>query len=271
MTDLPPPGWYPDPAGTVRWWDGQQWTVAAPPPGAPVPAGPQPPAQSYGAPLGPARLDAGAICSYSWRKFTEHWQVLLPMMLIIVVLAVGGMLLALLTWLPMMSGSADSTSFAWSWTGYVVVILLVTLVGYVLQAGLLRAGLAITRGQEPRLGMLVERTHLATFFGTVVLVSLAFMVGYLLCILPGLVVLVFCAYAPFIALDRGAGPVESIRRSVEMVRARFGEVVVVMLLAGAIYYLGSLACYVGLLASTPVAVLMIATSYRILEGEPVAP
>lgn len=78
MTDLPPPGWYPDPAGTPRWWDGQQWTAATT----------EPPAQSYGASA--ARLDAGAICSYSWRKFTEHWQVLLPMMLVVALVGLGG-------------------------------------------------------------------------------------------------------------------------------------------------------------------------------------
>ncbi len=48
----PPPGWYPDPAGTpgTRWWDGQGWTehvqqaappAAPPPPPAPLPAAPQ--------------------------------------------------------------------------------------------------------------------------------------------------------------------------------------------------------------------------------------
>ena len=28
----PPPGWYPDPSGQQRWWDGQQWGQAAGPP-----------------------------------------------------------------------------------------------------------------------------------------------------------------------------------------------------------------------------------------------
>jgi hypothetical protein len=26
------PGWYPDAEGTVRWWDGQQWTEQVAPP-----------------------------------------------------------------------------------------------------------------------------------------------------------------------------------------------------------------------------------------------
>lgn len=56
----PPPGWYPDPAGTAgsRWWDGQGWTEhvqqpAAPPPGQqPAPAQQPGPAQQAGS--GPA-------------------------------------------------------------------------------------------------------------------------------------------------------------------------------------------------------------------------
>jgi hypothetical protein len=55
----PPPGWYPDPAGSpgTRWWDGQGWTEhlqqPAPPPvagrpfGGPQPSAPQLPAQPH--------------------------------------------------------------------------------------------------------------------------------------------------------------------------------------------------------------------------------
>ena len=34
------PGWYPDPAGYIRWWDGRAWGPVAAPPGPPPP--PQP-------------------------------------------------------------------------------------------------------------------------------------------------------------------------------------------------------------------------------------
>ena len=46
MSDTPPAGWYPDSTGTVRWWDGEQWTEHQPPPpptqAPPVEAAPEP-------------------------------------------------------------------------------------------------------------------------------------------------------------------------------------------------------------------------------------
>jgi hypothetical protein len=30
MTEMPPPGWYPDGLGNMRWWDGAQWAAVEP-------------------------------------------------------------------------------------------------------------------------------------------------------------------------------------------------------------------------------------------------
>lgn len=259
MSDLPPPGWYPDATGRQRWWDGQRWTEHA---------ADQPPAVPYA--MLPPRLDAGSAFSYAWARFGEQWRVLVPMVLIVVAVSLAGMVLAVLTLLPSMGADPSSSTLVASWGAYMIVILAVTAVGLVLQAGLFRAALAVTRGEQAELAMLVSTRHLGTYVGTVLLLSIAATVGYVLCIVPGLAVLAFGAFAPFVALDRGAGPVESIRRSVELVRSRPGEVLVVLLLTGAVYYVGSLVCYVGLLVSLPVALLMLAFTYRLLAGEPVA-
>ena len=50
-----------------------------------------------------------------------------------------------------------------------------------------------------------------------------------------------------------------------------GIVTSMLLLSYAVYYVGVLACYVGLLASIPVALVMLAHSYRALSGDVVTP
>lgn len=255
--DLPPPGWYPDPAGVQRWWDGTQWGLAA---------ADQPTAQLYGT---TTRLDAGAAFSYGWKKFSEHAGAFIAMVVVVALVSLVGVLLAFFALLPAMSG--NSTAAVVGWAISMVVILVVMAISFVMQAGVYRAGLQVTKGVAPSLSMLVERTNLGTYIGTVLLIALASTIGLFLCILPGIAVIFFTAYAPLIALDRGVGPLEAIRRSVDLVKDNLGPVALVLLLAYAVYYIGSLACYVGLLVSIPVALVMISYSYRVLEGEPITP
>ncbi len=269
-----PPGWYTDPSGTTRWWDGTQWGQAAQPaapvpptpPGVPSAAFAPQPAQPYGGSEMP-RLDAGAAFSYGWKKFQEYWKEFLVMMLVVGLVSLVGVLVAFLGLLPAMSGS-DAGAFL-GFAGFSVAILVVFVVSFVIQAGVYRAGLGVTKGEAPALGMLASTDHLGTYIGTTLLIGLAYFVGFLLCVIPGLIVLLFTAYAPLIALDKGVGPVDAIRQSVELVRNNLGPVFIVLILAYAVQYVGTLACYVGVLVSIPVSLVMITYSYRALTDEPV--
>jgi Protein of unknown function (DUF2510) len=62
VTSQAPAGWYPDPSGAPgqRWWDGQAWSITAPPVSPPVPV-PSPYDASY---PGAALPGAGAPYSY---------------------------------------------------------------------------------------------------------------------------------------------------------------------------------------------------------------
>lgn len=67
---LPPPGWYPDPAGTgLRWWDGERWTeqvgeLPSPPLSQPLPgaAPAATPGQASGGRGGRFRLGLAVLC-----------------------------------------------------------------------------------------------------------------------------------------------------------------------------------------------------------------
>ena len=286
----PAPGWYVDPNGTTRWWDGAQWGQAAEvPPAAPAPPVPPappapplpgaapaapgapagftpPPAQPYGGASMPT-LDAGAAFSYGWAKFQQYWKEFLVMMLVVGAVSLVGILVAFLLLLPAMSGSDAGAAIGF--IGFSVAILVVMVISFVIQAGVYRAGLQVTRGVAPSLRMLTETTNLGTYIGTTLLIAIGYFIGFLLCFIPGLLVLFFTAYAPLIALDKGVGPMDAIRESIELVRNNIGKVFLILILAYAVQYVGTLACYVGVLVSIPVALVMITYSYRALTNEAV--
>lgn len=227
-----------------------------------------PPAQPYGG-GGVPSLDVGQAVSYGWSKFQQWWKEFVILVLVVFLVTAVVNAISWFALIPALSG--DNAGMIIAWIAYALALLLTLAVSFIVQAGVYRAGLGVTRGQAPSLSMLTETENIGAYVLTVILVAIGAAIGFILCIIPGIIWLFFTAYAPLLALDKGMGAVDSIKRSIEMVRSNIGQVLLLLLAAYVIYYVGAILCYVGLLVTIPVALVTITYSYRALQGEPVAP
>jgi uncharacterized membrane protein len=245
---------------------------AAPPPSGPPPANygggggfAPPPAQPYGGAGGGSmpQLDVGAALSYGWKKYTENLgQFIILMIAVFVASVVLGIIRGILT--------PDSTGFlAFIWSALLGVTYYV--ISSIIQAGVLRAGLGVTKGQAPSVSQLTETSNIANYILTVILVGLGLFIGLILCVIPGIIWFFLTAYAPIVALDKGVGPVDAIMTSINWVKERPGPVLGILIVSYLIYLVGICFFCIGLLVTAPVALVAIIYSYRALNNEPVAP
>lgn len=276
----PPPGGTPPPSG-----GGYPPPAAPPPPGAgfpppaaPPPPGPPPggfgaggggfnppPAQPYaaGGAGGGGRLDVGAAISYGWKKFTENPG---PFVLLVLAVFVVNLLFAIFRTI-MTASSSGNTGLMISFVLAIVGIV----ISFIVQAGVWRAGLAVTRGGQPAVSQFTETDNLGPYVLTSIVVGIGAAVGFFLCFIPGIIWLIFTAYAPLLAIDKGVGPGEAISKSIDWVKSQFAVVGVLLLVCWLLYFIGAILCCIGLLVTIPVALVAITYSYKVLDGQPIAP
>lgn len=207
------------------------------------------------------QLDVGSSISYGWKKFTENVGPFIILMLAVLVVSF------VLNLIQGVAVNATDGSFVVSTIMYFVV-LAGTLI---LQAGVIRAGLGVTKGVTPSVSQLTESENLVPYILTSIVVSIGVFVGFILCIIPGIAFAIFAAYAGVIALDKGLGPVDAIKQSIDLVKNNFGQVFLILLVSYVVYIIGACLCGIGLLVSGPVALVAIVYSYRALNNELVTP
>jgi uncharacterized membrane protein len=210
------------------------------------------------------QLDVGSSISYGWKKFTENVGPFIILMLAVFVVTI---LIAIVR--TILTPSDASGFIALVWTAAIGVIAYI--LTFIVQAGVFRAGLGVTRGKAPSVSLLTETENIVPYFLTLLLVGIVAFFGFLLCIIPGIIWLIFTAYAPILALDKGMEPIEAIKTSINWVKDNFGQVFVILLVSYIVYLVGACFCGVGLLVSVPVALVAIIYSYRALNNEPVVP
>ncbi len=281
MSDYPPPPGPPPPPGS----GGSTPPPPPPPPGggggwgsAPPPPPPGPGGGGTQFPSGPAGYTVGNAVNYGFKKFTENWIPLIVIALLLifgaaVVQFIGNAITNALTSDTVVDpNTLEVTNGGLLGFGLVLSLLFSALsfvVNLVVQSGIIKLALGITRGQKVDLGTAFAGVNWPQVFLAAIVIGALTFVGLVLCILPGLLVVIFTSYTMFFVLDRDQDAITAIRSSVTFVRDNFGQLFLFWLASVALYIVGACLCGVGLLAAIPTVLIAQAYTFRTLTNDPV--
>ncbi len=248
---------------------------ATPPPGIPPPA----PGGATGnwavrpaATGGDESYDVVSAFRYGWDQFMAQPG---PILLGVLVLLVGSVVVGGLWVLgvALLAGASESGGVLAGTLALVVTV--VGLLGYLavaflVQAGIVRAGLAIVDGRRLEPATLLRTDRLGTVVASSLLVALLTAVGSVLFVLPGVVFAFLAQFFLFFVLDRGEGAWDAIVSSLRFSVDHLVPMLLLYLLSGVAATVGALLCGVGLLVAFPVIVIAQAYTFRVLQGQPVA-
>jgi uncharacterized membrane protein len=205
---------------------------------------------------GAAAFSVGDAVGYGWNAY---WKNVGPMLVITIVIVV---VQAIVNGIGQLSGSV-AISLLFSILGWIV--------SMILSMGLIRAALAVVRGETPDVAMLFQTEGLGSYIVAAIIFGIAFGIGLILCIIPGIIIgLIFMFYGFIIVENPSIGPTDALKQSQEMTKGRLGELFVFGLALLGINIVGFLLCFVGLLFTYGISAIAVAYAYRTLRGEPVA-
>lgn len=233
------PGWWQ--ASDGKWYPPEQAPGAAPQP-AQQPAG--------------GRLDVGAALSYGWEKFVAN----LSTMILIVIIFFGVQLV-----FNLVVQFVRPSSFIAAMIVSGIILAVGLFIGFMIEAGLIRAALAVTSGRPPEASMMFSTERLAPFAIGAIIVALLSFVGILACCIGYIVVRLFLLFWGFYVLDpnRNNEPVDAIKNSFNLVSKNAGDVLVFAIV---VVLINIVTCGLAI----GVTEIAIGYAYKQLNGDPVA-
>jgi hypothetical protein len=232
--------------------------------GAPIP--PPPPSGGYGEPPTPpppagpggaAEYSVGNAWKYGWDKTIANiGQVLIAVLVLFavqIVFGVGGRLIS------------DSIIVSWFFS------LISWIISMIIAAGIVRFALDVTEGKQLNAATLLTPHKLGDVIVASVLIGIATFIGFILCVIPGLLVMFFTSYTLYFLMDKPElGAIDAMKASFEFTKSNAGNVILWFLLGLVTWFVGALLCGIGLLLAIPVVLIGTAYTYKTINNEPVA-
>lgn len=249
----PPPGNYPPPP-QGNYPPPPQGNF--PPPGnyPPPPQGNYPPPPSFGESPTPTQLSVGSAIGYGFEKFKQNALVWIGIVLIAAI--IQGVLNFVLT----------SDNFVLS----LIFSVIVGVVALLIQAALVRGALHEVDGIKPAFGSFFQFNNVFAIVIAGVLVGIATGIGYILLVIPGLVVTFFTWWTFQFVIDRGDEPIPAIKASAKAIASNGGTIFVLALALFGLNIVGAILIGIGLLVTIPITIIAGTYAYRVTVGGRVA-
>jgi hypothetical protein len=105
------------------------------------------------------------------------------------------------------------------------------------------------------------------FLGAELLAGLIIAVGFVLLIVPGIIASLGLGFVPFVAVDRGTWPIDSLKESWRITKGHKWQLLLLGLALIALNLIGLLALVIGIFVTIPITLLAGAHAYRTLAGQ----
>ena len=99
-----------------------------------------------------------------------------------------------------------------------------------------------------------------------IVIGFAAFVGMILLVIPGILVIFFTSLTFFILAEKDIDGIAAIKESYALVKANWKRVMIVMIVASIVGQIGTVACFVGVLITGPMAMVMLILMYNEIKG-----
>lgn len=222
-------------------------------------------------PPAPPPYSVGAAVTWAWYMFRKHWKVFVAGMILPVLVLAAFYVYFLILYIPLTDDFSDGSitddqavDFFKQVGLLYAAMLVVSIPMIVLYSNLMRAALVAADGGTPTIRMLVSLKRSGRILFTSLVLGLGSVLGYILCLVPGLALGLFSTFTMLFIVDQDLKWLAAIKASFSLVRANFGLILLTVLTMAGINYAGALVLMVGTIVSAPVALLVLTYAYRSL-------
>ena len=134
-----------------------------------------------------------------------------------------------------------------------------------------KAALEVTEGRPFDFFAAFGKVNLVQLVIAAVLVGFATVVGFVLLVIPGLIVMFLTFLTTYAIVDDDKSAIDGIKHSFKLTSENVGDALLLLLFNFLVIVAGAIALCVGLVVAIPVTVFATAYAYRAFNGQPVAP